>query len=302
MTAASAAPAAGPPRRFAIPTSAATLVGPATVIVVLVLVLPMALMLRYSFNRFVPGKFMVEALTVENYVKFATDPYYRGVLWTTLEVSLLCTLISLVGAFPVASFLARTRSRFKSLLIMLVVLPLLVGNVVRAAGWIVALGTKGVVNTLLITLGLIDQPIRLLYTEGSVVVGIIAVVLPYMILTLQSVLEGIDPSLEEAALNLGAGRLRAFLRITLPLALPGIAAGTVLVFILCMNAYATPVLLGGPSFHMMAPTLFEQISTASNWPFGAALGFVLVAATLLLTAVSTMIFQRGYRATDPIGR
>ena len=302
MTATAAAPAAGVTRRRIIPTSAAALVGPATIIVLVVLVLPMALMLRYSFNRFVPGKFMVEAVTVENYVKFATDPYYRGVLWTTVEVSLLCTLVSLAGGFPVASFLARTQSRFKSLLIMLVVLPLLVGNVVRAAGWIVVLGTKGVVNTLLLKFGLADQPLRLLYTEGSVVVGIIAVVLPYMILTLQSVLEGIDPSLEEAALNLGASRLRAFLRVTLPLALPGVAAGTALVFILCMNAYATPVLLGGPSFHMMAPSLFDQISTASNWPFGAALAFVLVGATLVLTAISTALFQRNYRAGDPTTR
>jgi putative spermidine/putrescine transport system permease protein len=223
------------------------------------------------------------------------------VLWTTIEVSLICTLISLIGAFPVALFLARTQSRFKSLLIMLVVLPLLVGNVVRAAGWIVTLGTKGVINTLLIKLGIIDQPLQLLYTTGAVVVGIVAVVLPYMILTLQSVLEAIDPSLEEAALNLGANRRKAFLRVTLPLALPGVAAGTALVFILCMNAYATPVLLGGPSFHMMAPVLYDQIAQASNWPFGAALAFVLMAATMLLAAVSGTALQRRYRASDPTG-
>ncbi|HUN49642.1 MAG TPA: ABC transporter permease [Candidatus Sulfotelmatobacter sp.] len=285
--------------RLALPLRAASLLAPATLVVVAALGLPMLLMLRYSFNAFVPGKFMVEALTGENYLKFVTDPYYRGVLATTVEVALGCTAISLVGAFPVATFLARTQSRHKSLLLILVVLPLLVGNVVRAAGWIVVLGTKGVVNSLLLWLGVVDHPVTLLYTGFSVMVGIITVVLPYMILTLQSVLEGIDPALEEAALNLGAGGARAFWRITLPLALPGVGAGTALVFILCMNAYATPVLLGGPSFHMMAPVLADEIATASNWPFGAALAFVLIAVTLLLTALAGAAFRRRYSAADP---
>jgi putative spermidine/putrescine transport system permease protein len=284
---------------FALPRRAAALLAPATLVVVVALAMPMLLMFRYSFNRFVPGKFMVKALTADNYLKFFTDTYYRNVLATTLEVSLACTAISLVCAFPVATFLARTQSRYKSLLLILVVLPLLVGNVVRAAGWIVALDTKGAVNSLLLWLGVIDHPLRLLYTTFAVLVGIITVVLPYMILTLQSVLEGIDPSLEEAALNLGASRARTFWRVTLPLSLPGVAAGTALVFILCMNAYATPVLLGGPRFHMMAPVLADEILTASNWPFGAALAFVLIAVTILLTALAGAAFRRGYHATDP---
>lgn len=294
------APAAlAPERRFRLPTRAAGLVLPATLLVILVLGIPLAILARYSLNRFVPGQFMVEALSVENYVKFFEDPYYLGVLWTTLRVAVICTIVSLIFGFPVAYFLARTKSRYKSLLIILTVLPLLVGNVVRAAGWIAMLGTKGAVNATLLKLGLIAEPLTLMYTPAAVVVGIVGVVLPYMILTLQSVLEGIDPSLEEAALNLGAGPWTTFRRVVLPLALPGVVAGTVLVFILCMNAYATPVLLGGPSFRMMAPALYDQIARASNWPFGAALAFVLMAATLLLTAVSTAAMQSRYRGAAP---
>ena len=286
-------------RRFKLPTAAAGLVMPATLLVILVLALPLVILFRYSLNQFVPGKFMIEALTAENYVKFFSDSYYLGVFGTTLRVAVICTAISIVLAFPVAYFLARTTSRHKSLLIILAVFPLLVGNVVRAAGWIAMLGTKGAVNATLLKIGLIAEPLTLMYTPTAVVIGIVAVVLPYMILTLQSVLEGIDYSLEEAALNLGARPATVFWRVILPLALPGGVAGTVLVFILCMNAYATPVLLGGPSFKMMAPALYDQIARASNWPFGAALAFILMTATLILTAISTAVMQSRYKGSAP---
>ncbi|WP_374444037.1 ABC transporter permease [Stella sp.] len=283
--------AAGGRRRSVAPA----LVGPATILVAFVLVVPMAILFRYSLNQFVPGQFMVEAVTGANYVKFFTDSYYLNVLWTTVQVAVACTVISLTLAFPVAYFLARTTSRFKSMLVILAVFPLMVGNVVRAAGWMVVLGNEGVVNAVLRWVGLTAEPIKLLYTPTAVVIGIIAVVLPYMILTLQSVLEGIDYSVEEAALNLGAGPSTTFFRIVLPLAMPGVVAGTVLVFILCMNAYATPVLLGGPQFKMMAPALYDQIARSTNWPFGAALAFVLMATTLTLTIVSTTVMQRRMR-------
>lgn len=271
------------------------LIGPATVLVILALGLPMLVLLRYSLNRYVPGDFMVEAVTIENYVKFFTDSYYLQVMATTVQVAFACTVISLVLAFPVAYFLARTTSRHKSLLVILIVFPLMVGNVVRAAGWMVVLGNQGFVNAVLAWIGIASEPVKILYTPTAVIIGIIAVVLPYMILTLQSVLEGIDYSVEEAALNLGAGPARTFFRITFPLTLPGVIAGTVLVFILCMNAYATPVLLGGPQFQMMAPTLYDQIARSTNWPFGAALAFILMAATLVLTVVSTTVMQRRIR-------
>ena len=126
------------------------------------------------------------------------------------------------------------------------------------------------------------------------VVGIVAVVLPFMILSIQAVIETVDPSVEEAARNLGATPMQTFRRIVLPLAMPGVIAGTILVFILCMNAYATPVLLGGPRFHMMAPKVYEEITENANWPFGAALAFILMIATLALTILSAWLVQRRY--------
>jgi putative spermidine/putrescine transport system permease protein len=190
--------------------------------------------------------------------------------------------------------LSRTQSRYKNVLIMLVVLPLFVGNAVRAAGWMTLFGSRGALNSALIGLGIIRQPLEIMFSEFAVVVGIIAVNLPYMVLTLQSVLEGIQRSVEEAAFSLGANPAAMFRRVLVPLALPGIIAGVILTFILGMNAYATPVLLGGPQFKMMGPLVYDQFRL-NNWPFGAAVAFVLMLATLVLTASANLVVSRRYR-------
>jgi putative spermidine/putrescine transport system permease protein len=274
--------------------SASALVGPATLIVVLGLLIPIFILLRYSLDRYTPGALLVEAVTAENYVKFVSDPYYRAVLFTTVRVSFICTLACLVIGFPLAYVLARTESRFKNLLIMLIVLPMFVGNAVRAAGWMTLFGTKGMLNTTLISLGIIAHPLEIMFTETAVIVGLIAVNLPVMVLTLQSVIEGIGRFTEEAALSLGAGPWTTFWRVLWPLAQPGIITGTILTFILAVNAYATPVLLGGPKFKMMAPLVYDEFQLG-NWPFGAAASFILMATTLVLTGVTNYWMQRRYR-------
>ena len=274
----------------------ASLAFPASIIVLTVMVVPILMLFRYSFNHF-DASVMVEGFTFENYVKFFQDPYYRKVFFSTVGVAAASTALALVLGFPVAYFLAKSQSRYKSLFIILLVFPLMVGNVVRSAGWMVILGNAGFVNFALQWLGVIDQPVRLLYTPLAVVVGTTAIVLPYMILTLQSVLEGIDFSVEEAAQNLGASFPTTFRRIVLPIAAPGVAAGTMLVFILSMNAYATPVLLGGSGITMMAPALYDQITKVSNWPFGAALALVLVTATLIMALFSSWLIHRRYLRT-----
>ena len=278
------------------PLTAAGLVGPATIYVAVGLLLPLAILFRYSLNQFVPGKFMVDALTVENYVKFFTDIYYTAVLTRTVRIAFITTAICLLMGFPLAYVLARTRTRYKNILIMLVVLPLFVGNAVRAAGWMVAFGSKGVINASLMGTGTMSAPLEIMFTETAVIIGITAVNLPFMVLTLQSVIEGIDRSVEEAAFNLGATPLRMMRRVLLPLAMPGVLAGTILTFILAMNAYATPVLLGGPRFQMMGPLVYGQFVQQNNWPFGGAIAFILMTATLLLTLAANAVVQQRYRA------
>ena len=273
--------------------TATALIGPATIFIALCLLAPLAILLRYSLNDFEPArKMMVEAVTVANYVKFFTDPYYTTILGTTVRIAVTVTLACLIIGFPLAYVVARSQSRFKHLLIIAIVLPLFVGNAVRAAGWMVVFGSKGFFNSTLMDLGLIATPFEIMFTEKAVIIGIIAVNLPFMVLSLQSVIESIDRAVEEAAFSLGAPPLTMFRRVLWPLALPGILAGTILTFILAMNAYATPFLLGGPLFKMMAPLVYNQFTQQANWPFGAAIAFILMTVTLLLTVAANLILQR----------
>ncbi len=274
----------------------AALILPAGLLVLLLLVAPMVMLFRISLNEYSPTQLMIEALQPGNYLRALADPYYQGVMGTTMTVALSCTAICLIIGFPAAWWLARMDSKQKSLAVILTVFPLLVGNVVRSAGWMALLGRDGAINAALRGLGIISEPLQLLYTQGAVIVGIVAVVAPYMILTLSAVIEGIPRNLEEAAANLGAGPLTAFRRVVLPLAVPGVVAGSVLVFILCMNAYATPVLLGGPQFKMMAPAVYDQFVRGTNWPFGAALAFLLLMVTLVLTVLGSAVVGRRYKA------
>lgn len=275
--------------------AAASLVVPAALLVAALLIGPMLHLGRISLNRYDPNQMMVEALTPENYLRAVADPYYRGVMGTTLVVALACTALTLLLGFPAGYWIARMRSRWKSLVTVLTLVPLLVGNVVRVAGWVGLLGNEGFVNVGLQAVGLTREPVRLLYTPGAVVLGTVAVVLPYMVLTLASVIESIPRALEEAAANLGASAGTVFRRVVWPLARPGVAAGCTLVFILCMNTFATAVLLGGSQFKMMAPAVYDQFSKGSNWPFGAALALILLVATLTLTVVGSALLARRVR-------
>jgi putative spermidine/putrescine transport system permease protein len=274
----------------------AKLVLPAGLLVLLLLGGPMLLMLRYSFNEYDPLYIMQQAFTFENYAKAVVDPYYQKILVTTITIALTCTVLTTLLAYGPAYWLARMESRWKSKWTILTMFPLLVGGVVRSAGYIALLSTTGLVNATLLGLGIISEPLTLLYTPGAVIFATVGIVLPYMILTLASVIESIPRQVEDAAANLGARPTTAFFRVLVPLSLPGVLAGASLVFILCMNAYATPLLLGGPQFQMMAPVVYEQFAKASNWPFGAALAFILLMVTVILTTVGSSIIAKRYKA------
>ena len=273
----------------------AALILPAGALVLALLAGPMLLLFRISLNRYSPTELMVAATTGANYLGALVDPYYQQVMLTTLWVALGSTALTVALGFPAAYWLARMQGRWKGLATIVVLFPLLVGNVVRAAGWLALLGREGAINAALTGLGVIGRPLPLLYNAGAVVFGIVAVVLPYMILILAAVIEGIPRQAEEAAANLGARPWAVFRRVVLPLALPGVAAGSVLVFVLCMNTYATAVLLGGPQFKMMAPAVYDQFVRGNNWPFGAALAFILLAVTMALTVAGSAALGRRYR-------
>jgi putative spermidine/putrescine transport system permease protein len=273
----------------------ALLVLPACLLVLGLLVGPMMLMFRISLNQFSPTQLMIEEFSFGNYVQAAADPYYQEIIVTTLGMALLCTALTLVIAFPAAYWVGRLQSRWKSLVVIATLFPLLVGNVVRSAGWMALFDRDGLINAFLRWAHLIGEPLTLMYTPKAVVFGVVAVVLPYMILTIAAVIESIPRDLEDAAANLGASGLQTFWRVILPLSAPGVAAGSILVFVLCMNTYATAVLLGGPRFKMMAPAIFDQFVRGNNWPMGATLAFMLLAVTMSFTVFGSIAFARRYR-------
>ena len=199
-------------------TAAFSLLGPASMLMVLTLIAPLALLARDSLNRFDPTELMIEAVTPENYLRFFADPFYWNVLVTTIRVSIIVTAVCLALGLPMAWRLARTASRWKSALVVLMVLPLFIGSTTRTAGWMILFARGGMLDML--------TRLNLMYAEPAVIIGIIAINLPFTVLTLQSVFEGIDPRLEEAAASMGAAPSRAFWRVVFPLALPGIVIAT----------------------------------------------------------------------------
>lgn len=277
------------------PVRAAALVFPALLLVAVFLLAPIGLILRFSLDVYDPATLMKGVFSADNYVKLLKDPFYTGVLLFTAQVAAMSTVICLLLGYPVAYFISRSPSeKLRSILIILVVLPLLMGNAVRSAAWMVVMGSNGMINGLLLAMGVISEPIKILYTPTAVVIGLVSVLMPFAIITLQSVLDSIPVSLEEAGRSLGYSPLRTMWAVVMPLSIPGIVAAGAICFCLAMNAYATPVLIGGPSVHMMGPLVFQQIAKVGNWPFGSALAWVLMMVTLVMTVLSATYLNRKY--------
>lgn len=270
---------------------------PSLFLVLAGLLLPLVLMARYSLAVFEAGEIEITGFSAINYVLFFTDPFYIWILVRTLAVAFICTAFCLLLGVPAAYMMSRVASRrLKTALILATVIPLLMGNAIRAAGWMMLLSDGGLVNSVLMGLGLTAEPVRILYTGWAVIISLVALLLPFMIITLQSIFEAIGEVYEEAALTMGARPWTTFFRITLPLAMPGVFSGGLLCFVLAVNAYASPVLLGGASFQMMAPKVYEQAIKVHNWPFAASLAFVLMGVTLVLTVLASTRLQKRYGA------
>jgi putative spermidine/putrescine transport system permease protein len=270
------------------------LVMPAAVLTVVFFVAPLVYFLRFSFERPSRTAFSEPVFTLENFARFFASPFHVGALTRTLLVAAAATVLALLLALPVAYLITKARARTKALLIILTVFPLLVGNVVRSIGWVALLGYSGVVNTVLTAVGLLAAPVELLRTATTVTVAITSVVLPLMVLTLQASLESVDPNTERAALDLGARPLRVFRQIVLPQIVPGIAAGTSLVFVLCINAYATPRLVGGAQVPMLAPVVYDTISSDNNWPFGASMAALMLVVSLAVVLLYGRLLRRQF--------
>ena len=272
-------PATGAPRV----NSLALLILPSALLFALFFFLPIGLMAVMSVLTGNPVVMPHVSFTATHYARIGNDSYYLEVIWTTLRIGLWTTIVALVIGYPLAHWMARIRSRSgHALLLMAVLAPMLTGIVVRTFAWMTLLSDKGVINQVLAALGLISTPLQLMYNESGIIIGLVHIYVPFMVLTLTGVIGRIDERLEQAAENLGASPWRAFLEVTLPLSLPGILAGSLLVFALAISAYVTPILLGGFQIMTLPILIYQQISANFNVGFAAALGMVLLAISLML--------------------
>lgn len=236
--------------------------------------------------------------TFENYAKALGESYYWETLLLTFKLSLYVTVATFLIGYPVAYYLVRSvRNRLlRSLLYIVVLTPLFTSNIVRAFGWMVMLGRRGLVNDMLLASGGTDRPLSLLYGQSSIVIGLTYIMAPFMVLTVASVLQNIDRSLDEAARDLGAGAWSTFWRVTFPLSRPGVIAGALIVFTLSVSAYVTPSILSGGRQNVTSMLIFQQYGALLNYQFGAALSVVLLFTTLVLVGAFVMTLDRGRRA------
>lgn len=255
---------------------------------VFLLALPCALTLLIAFVIPMVVTF-IKAIMNDNltyYTKFFTDPFYLNVFKNTVVLSIKTTVVALLLGYPTAYFIARTKSKIKGILIIATIFPFLVSAVIRAYGWMVILGSSGILNQFLMNHGFITKPLEIMYTETSVMIGMAQLLLPYMILAITSVIQSIDKNVEDAARSLGANAAQTFFKITLPLSAPGVISGCILVFTMGMTSYVTPQLLGGAQYLTMTTLIYNQIKTTYNLEFANAICYILVFAILVFQVVS----------------
>jgi putative spermidine/putrescine transport system permease protein len=270
----------------------AALLAPIAVLYAVFLLAPIGNFLATSLLTYDAFALYKPVLTGANFSRLIFDPYYRAIILLTMKIALLSTVFSLIIGFPLAYFLARTQCAWRGVLMFLVVAPLMTGVIVRTYGWIVLLGAEGTVNSVIVGLGLVPRPVRILNTEVAVVIALVHILLPYMVFPLFSALVAQDPNLSRAAATLGAGPARIFFEVTLPLSRSGILMGSALVFTLAAGAVVTPALLGGKDVQMMGQTIYDLVLHTLNWPLAAAFGSLLI---LLQFVIIFLYFGGGRR-------
>lgn len=263
------------------------LMSPALTSILLLLIVPLLFIIVYSFwLRTATGADQV-GFYLDNWQEVLSDEFYRSILFQTLRIALITTICCALMGYPAAYYIARSNGN-KAILLLLLMLPFWISYIIRTMSWINILGVSGALNTSLLAIGLIDEPIQMLYNEVTVILGLVHFLLPFMVLNIYVSLEDIDLNLEDAACSLGASRWQTFLQVTLPLSLPGLAAGGLLCFVLGAGTYITPVILGGPRDAMFANLVFEAIITQLDWPLGSVLSLVLI---MVLGSI-VMIYNR----------
>lgn len=272
------------------------LVVPVLVLLVAGYLVPGLVLVLLSLGH--PASFDIrfDAFTLAKYQQFLQGSYYLRVLGYTLLLGLIVATITAVMAYPVAYYLARSRSRLTGLISVLTFTPLAVGMNMLTLGWLVILGRSGVLNSMLMSAGWIDQPLSLAYNWGSVIIGLVHVTFTFMVLPLEAVLRQIDPAMERAARILGAGRMKTFLHVLLPNSLEGISAGFLIVFLQACGAFVLPLLLGGQGFTFIPVSIWEQITVSADRAFAAVLSIILIAVSLVVMVLQLRVLRQKAQA------
>jgi putative spermidine/putrescine transport system permease protein len=280
-----ATPRETPPRRSYSLGRYVPLVPPLTVLLLL-FAMPMGMMVGLSFQS------QGGAFTLENYGRFFSDDLVLEGLLRTIVMSALVAVSVTALAYPLAYYLARSESRWRSVVFALVIAPELAGVVLRTYGWLIILEDHGFINNWLISLGVVSEPLRLSKNMFGVVIGLTHVLLPFGVLSLLPSLQGIDRNIEKSAQILGASRLAVLRHIVIPLSLPGIMSAFFIAFTLSASAYATPALIGGAGFHVMATMIYEQLLVLVDWPFAAVMANILLIIVVGIAFASSRIESR----------
>jgi putative spermidine/putrescine transport system permease protein len=268
------------------------LASPLLLLLLLAFVAPVLLMVPLSLHPYVPGTGIAAGWTLENYSSILSDEYYREVVVRTLVLGFGVTAICLLLGYPLAYYIANAGPKMRLTLTMLVIFPMLLNLVVRSFGWIALLANRGLVNNLLIDIGLIERPIKMMFNLFGLLVGMSHIFLPFMVLMLVPAIQAISKDVKAAAYTLAASRLRVFWSITLPMSAPGILSGSILVFVLTISALVTPRMLGGPTYKVMATLIYDDFLQTLDWPAGAAMSFALTALTLVVIGLSSRVLRR----------
>lgn len=265
--------------------------GPGLAFIATFVAIPVLLVLSYTVFR--RGRFggIDYVFTLSNFAR-AWEPTYRKVLVDSVEIALAATLIALAIGYPTAYAISKLAPRWRTILLVVIVVPFWTNFLIRIYSWIVLLSTQGVVNDVLTGSGLVTERLSLLYTKGAVIAGLVYVYLPLMILPIYASVAKLEGELVEASANLGANRLVTFLKITLPLSLPGVITGSIFVFVPSLGNFVIPELLGGGKTVMVGNLVRDQFLKARDWPFGATLALVMVILLLGLFAMQSVVSRR----------
>ncbi len=267
------------------------LIAPSMFWLTIFFVLPMLIVVAVSFaGRTAYGQVIFE-WTLHNYIRFL-DPLYISIFAQTLLVAVITTVCTILLGYPLAYYIAQLPKRLQQKGLILCMIPFWINFLIRSYAWVIILRSQGVLNTILMKLDIISQPIQLLYNEGAVMLGMVYALLPFMILPVYVSIEQLDRRLLEAAADLGASPMTAFRKITLPLTMPGIAAGTILVFISSLGMFVVPDVMGGAKAALVGNVIQNQFLSARDWPFGSALSIVLA----LLSLVLIFLYYRAIRS------